>query len=683
MHNNLNVIALKKQKIKWRLNINANQYQPMQLAVLSTLLFGLLTPQAVAEQLKTANMLAAANARGEEIILLGDEELVTDTQLKSATQKSSNANVLTPEKASQPPALASPNKVANQKKMAAAKKAAIAKPATGEYAVISKIEFKQANILDVARALADISGLNVVATENAAKKNVTVFLQNVTVKDALETITKNSGLWYRQDKTSKAYRIMTTEEYQRDLVVYREDTTRVFNLLHPNPVMVATAVQDLYGNRVVMTLGVEAESLGFNGNNSSASNRNQAGNTNNNRNQSANNNRSGVGSMGGGQANMRRTTANGRTNNTNNNVRNNGSNANREQSNLINENLSSEQLDRLDAAMQLDDDGNVLSSNALKSISHAELPIYITINREHNLMIVRTSDVAAVNEIERLVKQMDKPTPQVLLEMKVLELTVGDSYSQLFSFGSISKDGKHALSAPVSDIPSSGLGGGKLIYTFVDSLITARIELLQKDKKINTLSSPILMASNNRPANLFVGEERLLIRGVTVTDPVLNINGVQTTPAKITYETEIRNVGNSLNIVPKINADGTVTLAIMQDTSSVNVGGMQFPPITVGNTTQSFAIDSVNTANIEGIVVAKDGLTVAIGGLIKASKGKDERKVPILGDIPVLGKLFQDVEEFDNKSELILLITPHIIAVPSEGDDVTRDAIEPISEQEW
>ena len=154
----------------------------------------------------------------------------------------------------------SKNKLANYKRTANTKK-----PATGENAVISKLEFKNANMIEVARALADMSGLNVVATEAASKKSVTVFLQNISVKDALDTISKNAGLWYRQDKSSKTFRIMTTEEYQRDMVVYREDTTRVFNLLHPNPVMVATAVRDLYGSRVRMTYGVEAETFGFGG----------------------------------------------------------------------------------------------------------------------------------------------------------------------------------------------------------------------------------------------------------------------------------------------------------------------------------------------------------------------------------------------------------------------------------
>ncbi|MDO9282583.1 MAG: hypothetical protein Q7T88_09400 [Methylotenera sp.] len=583
-----------------------------------------------------------------------------------------------------------PSKALRNKPVAYKPAPAQAKKATntGEDAIISKLEFKQANMVDVVRALADMSGLNIVATDEAAKKTVTVFLQNISVKDALDTISKNSGLWYRQDKTSKTFRIMSTEEYQRDMVVYREDTTRVFNLLHPNPVMVATAVRDLYGNRVRLTYGVEPETFGTGGAvQGVGGNRNQQG-VNNNRNQmGANNNRNqnGAGAMGYGQANMRQTTANGNRNVANNNYGGVGAVAGAAgQSNAITEKLTADQLQKMDAAIQFDDDGNVISSNVLKDITRSEQPIFITLNREHNLMIVRTSDTAAVKEIESLVKEMDKPTPQVLLEMKVLELTVGDSFSQLFSFGSISKDGKHSLDAPVSDIPLGGLNSGKLVYTFVDNLIAARIELLKKDKKINTLSSPVLMASNNRPASLFVGEERLLIRGVTVTDPVLGgANNNVITPAKITYETEIRNVGNSLNIMPKINADGTVTLAILQDTSTVNVGGMQFPPITVGNTTQTFAIDSVNTANIEAVVVAKDGLTVAIGGLIKTNNGKDVRKVPILGDIPIFGKLFQDREEFNDKTELILLITPHIIANPNQSEDVTRDAVEPISEQEW
>lgn len=132
---------------------------------------------------------------------------------------------------------------------------------SAENAVIDRLEFTRANILDVTRALADISGLNFVATDKAAKKNVTVFLQKISVIDALETITKNSGLWYRKDKKSGTYRIMSTDEYARDLVVYREDVTKVFRLLHPNPMLIARTIQDLYGERVVLSFGMFDETM--------------------------------------------------------------------------------------------------------------------------------------------------------------------------------------------------------------------------------------------------------------------------------------------------------------------------------------------------------------------------------------------------------------------------------------
>ena len=184
--------------------------------MLSTLFLGFSTNQVAAEDPNLSNLNAVKNARGDEILLLADEELVNDPVLAKPAQKK--------------PLAASKNKLANNKRAANTKK-----PATGENAVISKLEFKNANMIDVARALGDMSGLNIVTTEAAAKKNVTVYLQNITVKNALDTISKNTGLWYRYDKTAKNYRIMTTDEYQNDLVIYRDDVTRVYDILHPNP----------------------------------------------------------------------------------------------------------------------------------------------------------------------------------------------------------------------------------------------------------------------------------------------------------------------------------------------------------------------------------------------------------------------------------------------------------------
>ncbi len=544
---------------------------------------------------------------------------------------------------------------------------------------LDKLEFKKAKMADVMRTLAEMSNANIVVTAAAGEKDVTIFMKNISIREAIETISKNSGVWFRQDKATRTFRIMTTEEYQQDMVVYREDATRIFNLLHPNPVVVATAIRDLYGARVLMTLGVVADDFGATAGKSIGGGGAGGGGT---RAGSAGGGAgvgvgvgggAGGGGVGTGGAGFRRGTGAGAGRAV--------AGAAQQSERAVTEKLTAEQLSKLEGAQKTVEEGGVVSSDTLKGITSSEQPIHITVNREHNLIIVRTGDATAMRDIEKLIKEMDRPTPQVLLEMKILELKVGDSFNQLFNFSIDSNNpNPHSIGLGNTAIPSTQ---GSLIYRFLNARINARLELLEKNNQVNNLSSPILMASNNRPARVFVGEERVLVTGVTATDPVLNAAGGVVTPGKITYETETRDVGITLNILPKINADKTVTLSILQDSSSVLEKAVTLPPITVGNAVQNFQIDSVKTANIEGIVVARDGLTVAIGGLISRSKNNDVRKVPLLGDLPLVGNLFQSKDQSNQSNELVLLITPHIITNPSEAEDVSHEVVEPLSEQQW
>ena len=478
--------------------------------------------------------------------------------------------------------------------------------------LVERLEFKKAKLTDVIRALSELSGLNIVATEAAAKKEVTVYLRNITPREAIEAVSKSSGLWYRVDGVGKSYRIMTAEEYQKDVVVFREDVTKIFTLLHPNPVVVATAVRDLYGARVQLSLGVLDTT--------------------------------GLGGMGG----------NGNSNSNGNPI-----------VNMDSLKMSPEQLDRLTQA--LDAAGGSVSSNTINEISRSEPPILITVSREHNLIVVRTSDAFALKEIEKLIKEMDRPTQQVLLEMKILEVGSGDSFRQVFSLSDNSTTNKSNIG--LGNFPSEG---GTLAYSFMSKAISLRLELLEKNQKIKTLSSPILLASNNKPARVFVGEERVIVTGINTTAPTVS-NGV-TTPAVASAATTLKSIGNTLMILPKINADKTVTLSLQQDSSTVSVGGGSIP-VLVGNTVQNFNIDTVKTASIQGTVVAKDGLTVAIGGLIRTNSSKIAQKVPFIGDLPLIGQLFQRKENIDESSELILLITPRIIANPDEGEQISREQL--------
>lgn len=569
---------------------------------------------------------------------------------------------------------------------------------------IGKLDFKQAKVSDVIRALSDISNVNIVATEAASKKEVSIFLQDISVKDALELVSKTSGLWYRQDKSNGSYRVMTTEEYQSDLVIYRDDVTRVFRILHPNPMIIATAIRDLYANRVRLSLGVEDNTTMGNFGAAgavSATTRNVGGNTSslNAARQGGNQQRLGMGAGIGANANLN----SGKVEFT--------------------EKLTAEKLSMIDDDMSSSGSENKISPETLKGFQQKEQPIYITLNREHNLMIVRTSDALAMKDIGALVKEMDKPTPQVLLEMKILSLEIGDKYRQSFDLdyvpdserirGPATDQNKSPLAtlAPIDQTMTNtfttatgaevtqtqtgviregfrnvlGLGnfaleGGTFVYQFMNDKIRARIQLLQEDNKINTLSSPVLLATNNKPARVFVGTEQVITTGFDAVAGATN--GLAVGAPAIIPVTEIRNIGNTLQIMPKINADKTVTLLIQQDSSSVLRGSSSIP-VPLGSSVVNFNVDSVRTSNIQGTVVAKDGLTIAIGGLIDHSSSNSEQKVPLLGDIPVLGELFKRKTEDKSKRELILLVTPHIITAPAESENVTLNVIDAASEIEW
>lgn len=543
--------------------------------------------------------------------------------------------------------------------------------ATRPEAMIGKLEFKEAAMIDVIRALADMSGLNIVATDEAARKKVTVFLQDISVKEALDTISKNSGLWYRQERNGRTFRIMTTQEYQGDMVVYREDETRVFNLLHPNPTDVATTIGDIYGARVTMPSLCDSGQTDLELGSASGQSGGGGGTRSGNRGTGARSNNRAGGTRAG--------TNNNRTNNNRQGTLRGG--VANESDRLVNEDLTPDQIVRLERVMGQETSGTV-SSEALSTITRSEPPIYLSVNCEHNLIILRTSDTAAIRDIEALIQKMDRPTPQVLLEMRILEVVMDDAFKQLFRIAGKSNDGKH-----IFDFGFPSESGASLAYSFINDNIIARLEMMQENNLATVLSSPILLASNNRKSEVFVGTEQLL-----VTDwepgqffPATTTSAAYTIPpAAVSTMTEI---GPRLSITPKINADKTVTMLVDQEVSKIKEDAANIP-VTVYNTDGTATIveqpvDGRNVVRVNGIITAKDGLTVAIAGLISSKDISNIAKVPILGDIPVVGELFKRKEMLNSKSEMILLITPRIITNPTETEEVSRSVIEPITTQSW
>lgn len=542
----------------------------------------------------------------------------------------------------------------------------------GEDTLLRRLDLRGLEVRDALRLVSELCELNVASTPDAGARRVDLLLQNVRALDAIESICKLAQLWYRRDGGTGLVRVMTTQEYRRDQVVRIREVTRTFTLRHPNAVGVAGAIEDLFGERVVLSFGIDEQQLqsmlgGFGGMGAMGG---VGGSLAGGGLQPA----GGFGAQGGyqgfGGGGFSRSGSQG----AGRFARAGGLRSNLQGRDLVGE-LTADQI-----ARSLPGEGDSLDAERLRSYWDEQPPILVTVQRPHNLIVVRTADPEVLEEIATLIADLDRPMPQVLLEMQVLELQDTEGFRSVFDlgFGSGPDRAGPPDGQPVNPlVPSALLGpqslgsslqdaleAGGLVYQFVDERVRARVSLLAQEGDVRILSRPVLLAANDRPARLFVGEERVLITGVQ-TDTVTPASGATT--VSVQPVTEVRDVGTTLLIVPRINADRTVTLQLSQDASSVNVGAAVIPVVGADGTVTSFAIDTVLTATLQGTVVAKDGMTLAVGGLIRSERTSNVQKVPLIGDLPLLGQLFRRQVWQVRESELLLLITPHVLFTPEEA----------------
>jgi len=611
----------------------------------------------------------------------------------------------------------------------------------GEDHKIERFDLNEAKVSDGARLISELSGMNVVTTTEASDTPVSLYLKDVTARQAVEIMAQVSGLWFRTDPDTKTIRIMTIDEYQDDLVVYRKDVTRVFQLRHPNAVSAALAIQNLYPGRVMLSLTPINDDIlltssaassaqffggggingggggGFGGQGFSRSGGGFGSNF------GGGGGLGGIGGgfggggfggggfggggfggggFGGGGFGGGGFGGGGFGNRFGGGGFGLGNQQNQfNQGRLIQERLQDNPLTaRQIGQLQIDPDGRV-STEALGELTSDEPPIYLSYVQQHNMLIVRTSDESAVEDIAMLLEKLDKPTPQVLLEMKILEVVLDDNYNSLFDVKWLPgpENGGPATGVqpnPLINDPAIttaaqsvlGVGnfpavtGANFVYQYLDSRIQARIQLLASDNRVNVLSTPLLLASNNRLARISIAEERPITTNIgTQVSQAANagtLSGSQAT-------TEVRSVGDNLLIVPKINADRTVTLTLSLDSSTLGAGAT-IPVVTTvtenaadSQVVNQVPVDTVAFRQLNATVVAKDNLTVAVGGLVRTEIRNNMQKVPWLGDLRYVGKLFRRETRQRVKTELILLITPRIIESGEEGDTVSYERLNKLS----
>lgn len=271
--------------------------------------------------------------------------------------------------------------------------------------------------------------------------------------------------------------------------------------------------------------------------------------------------------------------------------------------------------------------------------------------RSNRIIVADTPTKIA--EIERIIQAFDVKQREVLIEAKIIQIVLNDEHKMGVDWEAIVSD-YHALNLKGDfDILTSSEKRGKVsVGTLSSDDYTFLIDALETVGKTNILSNPSITAVNNKEAKILVGSTQPYVTTTTTTPS----SGPTTTAESVNFI----DVGVKLFVTPTIHMDDFITMKIKPEVSSVTSS------LTTSNNN---TIPIVETSEAETVVTVKNNVTIVIGGLIKEEKLSTVRKVPFLGDLPLLGLAFRNQSQSLEKTELVIFLTPKIITgdVP-EGD---------------
>ncbi|TVR09405.1 MAG: type II secretion system protein GspD [Planctomycetota bacterium] len=307
-----------------------------------------------------------------------------------------------------------------------------------------------------------------------------------------------------------------------------------------------------------------------------------------------------------------------------------------------------------------------------------EQAIRLTVDEASNRLLVRSGDQQAIQEIADLIATLDRPIAQVLLEVKILEVLLRDGQET-----SVSINFSDAAIASPTTATAVASGPGGLLYSYLDRRLDISFTAMQEEGRVSSISTPVVLAANNRESVIQIGERRPIFTNIEIEEVQNTVGETVLTRSIAVPGYEQQTIGTTLTIRPRINDQGTVTLEIDQETSSVNVAGATIQ-ILVGSVLQTLTVDTVQSSSIEGTVIARDGLAVMLGGLVRERLSDRTTKVPILGSIPLIGFLFRDSQTVQERIETVLIIRPHILDdISTIEEERLRDRLRHLSRHPW
>lgn len=453
------------------------------------------------------------------------------------------------------------------------------------------LDLRDMNIIDVLKFLALKGELNI-ATSKSVEGRVSLLLNSVSIKDALEIILISNELAYA-NKNNIIY-VMTEAEYQTMYGKKFNDNTKVkiVYLRYARPTYVLTALQNIHSNVGKIVIDEDTGTIV-----------------------------------------------------------------------MIDTPEKLAEMTKAIQEMEYKSDTKVITleyakaqvvAEQLKSRLDAKTVGSIQFDERSNQVIV-TALPERMKEIEMLIKALDTRTKAVLLEARILQITLKPQYDtginwEMAFTGSSNKvlrslDFKGAF--PISTDISSTLGS-IAVGNIDPNQFSVAIKALKQVSATKLLANPKIMVVNNEEAKIHIGD----------TIPYITTTTLGTGDTATTTETvNFINIGIQLVVTPTINDNGLIAIKIKPEISS-KTGDYTTP--------KNAKIPIVNSTLVDTMVLVNDGNTVIIGGLVKNDKLAVQKGIPGLMDVPVLGHLFKNQSDIITNSEIVIFLTPHIVTGDSE-----------------
>ncbi|PKP94566.1 MAG: type II secretion system protein GspD [Alphaproteobacteria bacterium HGW-Alphaproteobacteria-16] len=259
--------------------------------------------------------------------------------------------------------------------------------------------------------------------------------------------------------------------------------------------------------------------------------------------------------------------------------------------------------------------------------------------------------------IEDALRKLDIVPLQVMIEAAITEVTLTDTLRYGVQWSWLTGDSNFRITDG-ANMPSGATQPG-FSYFLAGNSISAALNALEQRTNVKVVSAPKLVTLNNQTAALQVGDQVPVSAGNAVS--------VGNPEAPIVNAIEYRDTGVILRVTPRVNASGSVLLDVSQEVSDVSTNSA------VSGRDGAISSPTISTRRISTSVVVQDGQVIALGGLFRDSQSFGKNGLPILSRIPVIGGLFGNHDNRQNRTELIVLLKPQVIRTPDDGRAVTEE----------